>query len=460
LSAENTAHDASPHDLAYIIYTSGSTGVPKGVAIEHFSAATLVHWAATVLAPETLRGVLASTSVCFDLSIFELFFTLARGGRVILADNALHLLEHPARDEVTLINTVPSVIAELLRSGGLPSSIATVCLAGEPLSTRLVNQIYATGHVKRIYDLYGPSEDTTYSTYTIRKRDAPATIGRPIANTRAYVLDASMNPVPIGVPGQLFLGGDGLARGYLNRPELTADRFVRDPFVDGARLYRTGDLVRWRPSGEIEYLGRLDHQIKLRGYRIELGEIESAIASHAGVRDVAVIVREDAPGDRRLVAYVATDADPGDALREALRKRLPEYMIPSAILRLDALPLTPNGKLDRKALPAPDRGESAARETIAPRSANEMLVVDVFQDVLRRADVGVFDNFFDLGGHSLMAARVMAKLREKARVDLPLRNLFERPTPAELAAAIDALAFASAGTAPAAGNGEREEIEL
>jgi hypothetical protein len=235
---------------------------------------------------------------------------------------------------------------------------------------------------------------------------------------------------------------------------------VRDPFVDGARLYGTGDLVRWRPNGEIEYLGRLDHQIKLRGYRIELGEIESAIASHAGVRDVAVVVREDAPGNRRLVAYVAADADLGDALREALRKRLPEYMIPSAIVRLDTLPLTPNGKLDRKALPAPDHGETASHETIAPRSANEALVVDVFQDVLRRADIGVFDNFFDLGGHSLMAARVMARLREKARVDLPLRNLFERPTPAELAAAIDALAFASAGTAPAAGDGEREEFEL
>jgi acyl-coenzyme A synthetase/AMP-(fatty) acid ligase/acyl carrier protein len=435
--------------------------MPKGVAIEHFSAATLVHWAATVFPPEALRGVLASTSVCFDLSIFELFFTLARGGRVILADNALHLLEHPARDEVTLINTVPSVIAELLRAGGLPPSIATVCLAGEPLSTRLVNQIYATGHVKRIYDLYGPSEDTTYSTCTIRERDAPATIGRPIANTRAYVLDAAMNPVPIGVPGQLFLGGDGLARGYLNRPDLTAERFMRDPFVDGARVYRTGDLVRWRPSGEIEYLGRLDHQIKLRGYRIELGEIESAIAKHAGVRDVAVVVREDAPGDRRLVAYVAADADPGDALREALRKRLPEYMIPSAIVRLDALPLTPNGKLDRKALPAPEQKAAASRETVAPRSANEALVVDVFQDVLRRADIGVFDNFFDLGGHSLMAARVMARLREKARVDLPLRNLFERPTPAELAAAIDALAFAATGSRPAAGaEGEREEIEL
>jgi amino acid adenylation domain-containing protein len=460
-SAENPERENSPHDLAYIIYTSGSTGVPKGVAIEHFSAATLVHWAATVFPPETLRGVLASTSVCFDLSIFELFFTLSRGGRVILADNALHLLEHPARDEVTLINTVPSVIAELLRAGGLPSSIATVCLAGEPLSTRLVNQIYATGHVKRIYDLYGPSEDTTYSTYTLRERDAPATIGRPIANTRAYVLDASMNPVPIGVPGQLFLGGDGLARGYLNRPELTAERFVPDPFVDGARVYRTGDLVRWRPTGEIEYLGRLDHQIKLRGYRIELGEIEAAIARHAGVRDVAVIVREDVPGDRKLVAYVAADAEPGDALRDALRKRLPEYMIPSAIVRLDALPLTPNGKLDRNALPAPEQSAAVSRETVAPRSANEALVVGVFEDVLRRAGIGIFDNFFDLGGHSLMAARVMAKLRDKARVDLPLRNLFERPTPAELAAAIDALAFAAAGPVPSASaEGEREEIEL
>ncbi|MGH8162034.1 MAG: amino acid adenylation domain-containing protein, partial [Gammaproteobacteria bacterium] len=282
-------NETQPHDLAYVIYTSGSTGVPKGVAIEHFSAATLVHWAATVFPDSALRGVLASTSVCFDLSIFEIFFTLSHGGRLILAENILQLIEHPARNEVTLINSAPSAVAELLRMGGLPDSVRTVCLAGEPLSTRLVDRLYDAGHVKHVYDLYGPTEDTTYSTWARRERGLPATIGRPIANTRAYVLDLSMNPTPIGVAGQLFLGGDGLARGYLNRPELTAERFMRNPFLEGTgnRIYRTGDLARYRPDGEIEYLGRLDHQVKLRGLRIEPGEIEARLTEHPAVREAA-----------------------------------------------------------------------------------------------------------------------------------------------------------------------------
>ncbi|MGA8278298.1 MAG: amino acid adenylation domain-containing protein [Rhodanobacteraceae bacterium] len=420
-------HGAQPDNLAYIIYTSGSTGVPKGVAIEHFSAATLVHWAGTVFPDAALRGVLASTSVCFDLSIFEIFFPLSRGGRVILAENALQLIEHPAREEVTLLNTVPSAMVELLRADGVPDSTTTVCLAGEPLSTRLVDQIYGTGHVREVYDLYGPSEDTTYSTWALRERGLPATIGRPIANTRAYVLDPSMNPVPIGVPGQLFLGGAGLARGYLNRPELTAERFMLDPFLaeTGERIYRTGDLVRFRPDGNLEYLGRLDHQVKVRGFRIELGEVEAAIAAHPAVRDVAVIVREDTPGEKRLVAYVAAMANPDlvSELRDTLRRSLPEYMIPNAFVRLDALPLTRNGKLDRGALPDTDDDAFARKDYKPPQGNIEVALAAIWADLLGVPNPGARDNFFDLGGHSLLAIRMAARVEKETGLRLNLLRI-------------------------------------
>ena len=224
--ADDLDDGAADTDLAYVIYTSGSTGVPKGVAIEHRSAGTLVHWARTVFSDEEISGVLASTSVCFDLSVFEIFFPLSFGGRVILAPNAIEIGSLPARGEVTLVNTVPSAAAELVREGALPRSVRTVCLAGEPLTTRLADALYATGHVDRVFDLYGPSEDTTYSTFVLREPQAPPTIGRPIANTRAYVLDRQLQPVPIGVVGDLYLAGDGLARGYLYRDELTAEKFV------------------------------------------------------------------------------------------------------------------------------------------------------------------------------------------------------------------------------------------
>ncbi|MEW6306604.1 MAG: AMP-binding protein, partial [Verrucomicrobiota bacterium] len=276
------------------------------VAIEHRNTVSFIHWARTVFAPDELAGVLASTSICFDLSVFELFVPLSCGGTVILAESALQLPQLPARDEVTLINTVPSAIAELLRLGGAPDSVHTINLAGEPLATGLVNQLYALPGIKRVYDLYGPSESTTYSTFTLRQPDVPPTIGRPIANTQVYLLDHHLQPVPIGVPGELCISGQGLARGYLNRPELTAERFICNPFdaARSSRLYRTGDLARYLPDGNLEFLGRLDHQVKVRGFRIELGEVESALRQHSSVRESVVLAREDQPGDKRLVAYV------------------------------------------------------------------------------------------------------------------------------------------------------------
>ena len=304
----------SSSSLAYVIYTSGSTGKPKGVAIEHHSAVAFVHWAKGVFTPKEMTGVLACTSICFDLSVFELFVPLSWGGTVILAENALHLAQLPARNEVTLINTVPSAIAELLRIGGVPGSVRTVNLAGEPLPTALVKQIHELPGIKKVYDLYGPSETTTYSTCALRSVEGPATIGRPIANTRIYILDPRLQPVPIGLPGEIFIGGDGVARGYLNRPDLTAEKFIPDPFVSSGRIYRTGDLGRYLPDGRIELLGRLDHQVKLRGYRIELGEIEATLRQHPSVSQSVVAVREVQPGDRRLVAYVVPrlDSDSND----------------------------------------------------------------------------------------------------------------------------------------------------
>lgn len=311
--------------------------------------------------------------------------------------------------------------------------------------------------------MYGPTETTIWSTIQrITSAEGPVSIGKPIANTQIYVLDANRSLVPPGRVGELYIGGAGLARGYWHREELTRERFVPSPFVPNALLYRTGDLGRWLPNGSLDCLGRIDRQIKLRGFRIEPGEIEASIASHPAVRQVAVIAREDVRADRQLVAYLVAENEPEDLteqLRALIRVILPEYMVPSHFVTLDALPRTANGKLDVKALPAP-AGDLAARAgAVAPRTVTEETVMTVFRDVLERTDFAVFDSFFDLGGHSLMAARLMSQLRIKSGIDLPLRNLFERPTVAALSEAIDALSWSAAWKAPI-DTGDREEIEL
>lgn len=456
---------ATNDDLAYVIYTSGSTGAPKGVAIAHRSAGTLVHWARTVFSDQETAGVLASTSVCFDLSVFEIFFPLAFGGRLILADHALDIASIPARDEVTLVNTVPSAASEIVRAGTLPASVVTVCLAGEPLTTRLADQIYDSAQVQRVFDLYGPSEDTTYSTCALRERGAPATIGRPIANTRAYVLDARREPVPIGAVGELYLAGDGLARGYLHREDLTAQRFQSGTFGGRPveRAYRTGDLARYRSDGALEFLGRTDHQVKIRGFRVELGEIEAALAGHEDVQDVVVVVREDRPDDKRLVAYVVPRSDtPGltDRLRSRLRDRLPGYMVPPHFVLLAALPQTPSGKVDRAALPSPATdGVTAATSHVAPRTPTEVRIAEMWGNTLAIDSPGVEDDFFDVGGDSLKAAQIVTALRAEFGVDVAMRHLFERSTIAGLGEVVDVLAVSAAG-APARSSSQREEIEI
>ncbi|MEP6619267.1 MAG: amino acid adenylation domain-containing protein [bacterium] len=429
---------AGPCNLGYLIYTSGSTGRPKGVAIEHRNAVALIAWAHQLFSREELAGVLFSTSVCFDLSVFELFVPLSMGGTVIIADNALALPTLPDADRVTLVNTVPSAIAALLRSGPLPPSVRTVNLAGEPLATSIVAQLYALRTVTRVYDLYGPSEDTTYSTWALRHPHEPPTIGRPIANTQAYVLDAYRQPVAVGVPGELYLAGAGLARGYHARPELTDERFVADPFSQepAGRMYRTGDSVRWRPTGQLEYLGRLDHQVKIRGFRVEPGEVQARLEAIPGIRDGAVIVREDARGDKRLLAfYVAADGASvtTDQVRTTLRTALPEYMVPSAITRLDALPLTPNGKLDRAALPDSVEETAASEDYAPPRTILEHELVQIWEKLFPGRTIGIRENFFDIGGHSLLAVQMLFEMEKVRGRRVPLTLLFESGTIEQLA---------------------------
>ncbi|OLT58220.1 non-ribosomal peptide synthetase [Moorena bouillonii] len=313
----NVVSNVNPQNLAYVLYTSGSTGRPKGVAIEHRSPVSLLYWAREVYTQEELSGVLASTSICFDLSVFELFVPLSWGGKVILAENALHLPELPAAGEVSLINTVPSAARELVRNQSIPTGVTTVNLAGEPLDNQLVQQLYEQQTIKAVYNLYGPSEDTTYSTYGLMEKGGTKspTIGRPIANTQVYIFNAHQQPVPIGVAGELHIAGEGLARSYLKQAELTAEKFI---FWQEKKLYKTGDLVRYLSDGNIEFIGRIDHQVKIRGYRIETGEIQGILNEHPKVQQAVVIAREDQPGDKRLVGYLVAETETATNLNQEL----------------------------------------------------------------------------------------------------------------------------------------------
>ena len=481
-----------PENLAYLIYTSGSTGRPKATAIEHRQATALLAWARSAYRDDELAGVLFSTSVCFDLSIFEIFVTLAAGGKIIVADNALALPTLSARSEVTLVNTVPSAAAELVRQRAIPPGVRVVNLAGEPLSAALADQVYAAGAVGKVFDLYGPSEDTTYSTCARRERGGPATIGRVLPGSQLYLLDDDFQPVPLGAVGEIFIGGAGVTRGYLGRPELTAERFLPSPFgsAPGARLYRTGDLARFRPDGQLEFLGRRDHQVKIRGFRIELGEIQAVLERHPRITAAAVIAeaaviahevpatppvgcqllvdnlpgRAPAMAGKRLVAYVAgPDLPAGRALDAELRAwlgaRLPEYFVPAVFVPLPRLPLTPNGKLDRRALPAPPEPAAlAADDFAAPRTAIESALAQIWAGVLKLPRIGIHDNYFSLGGDSIQVLQIVARARD-AGLSLSPRMVFEHPTVAELAVVAGAATTAAgvpsapppdaAGAAPA-----------
>ncbi|HEY9419885.1 MAG TPA: amino acid adenylation domain-containing protein, partial [Thermoanaerobaculia bacterium] len=389
---EAAGPEALPDNLAYVIFTSGSTGAPKGVAIQHRSAVAMVRWCHAIFTPEEYAGLLVSTSISFDMSVFEIFATLATGGKLLLAENALALPDLEAKDEVVLVDTVPSAMAELLRIGRLPSSIRTVNLGGEALKPWLVRDIYEKlPSVERVVNLYGPSEDTTFSTFAVVPRDTGhPLIGRPLTGESAYVLDRQMQPVPLGVPGALYMAGEGVTRGYLGRPDLTAERYVPNPYgPPGSRLYQVGDLVRYLPTGELDFLGRLDHQVKVRGFRIELGEIESSLTRHEEIREAAVLALPDVLGGNRLVAYIETERDlSASDLRAFLKASLPEYMVPSVFVQMREMPLTPNGKIDRRALAAlPIAGESV-EDSREPQTPTEVALTGIWSEIFGQT-VGV-----------------------------------------------------------------------
>ena len=456
-------------DPAYVIYTSGSTGTPKGVVIGHGAAANLITSMARTPGIDASDVLLAVTTVSFDIALLELFVPLCVGATVVLAtrDDARDgqalrtLLENHG---VTVMQATPITWRLLLEAGWEGRSPLKALVGGEALPRDLAGALLARG--VELWNMYGPTETTVWSTCAQIRDAAHITIGRPIANTVVRVLDLRRHLCPIGVPGELCIGGSGLALEYWNRPELTAERFIVDPEgAAGARLYRTGDRVRLLADGTLEHLGRLDDQVKVRGFRIELRGIEATLMRYPGIREAAVVVRSNPAGEARLIAYLVVDSGAGalvEGLRTALRAELPEYMIPAQFVMVDALPRTANGKLDRRALPDPEpdaRADTAASEA---RTPTEAMVLEIFRDVLRRPDAGIDDNFFDLGGDSLMAARLVIRLRGASGSDVPLGLLFERQTAAGLAEAIETLAVVGPplGADGEVETGERVEVEL
>jgi acyl-coenzyme A synthetase/AMP-(fatty) acid ligase/acyl carrier protein len=388
--------------------------------------------------------MLSVTTLSFDIAGLELYLPLLVGGRVALASreessDGERLLRRLSESGATVMQATPATWRLLLEAGWSGEPRLKVLCGGEALTRELAERLLARG--SSVWNLYGPTETTIWSTLWKVEPDGPVTVGRPIGNTSVYVLDAGARRVPVGVAGELCIGGEGLARGYWERPELTAERFVPDPFgKPGSRMYRTGDLARLLPDGRLEWQARLDHQVKLRGFRIELGEIESVLARHADVRQAVAVVREDVAGDARLVAYVVASADTASAhtrselsgrLRSHLLELLPEYMVPTGWVFLDALPLTPNGKVDRKALPKPE-APSPAGGYVAPETAADRAIAEVWQEVLRIERVGLHDNFFDLGGHSLLVMQVQGKLRRRLEREIPIVDLFRFPSVATL----------------------------
>ncbi|GHO51755.1 hypothetical protein KSB_02300 [Ktedonobacter robiniae] len=443
---------AQPGNAAYVIYTSGSTGKPKGVINTHRGICNRLLWMQDAYQLTEQDCVLQKTPFSFDVSVWEFFWPLMTGARLVVArpeghKDSAYLVSLIQEQQITTLHFVPSMLQVFVMEPGLEqcTSLRQVMCSGEALPYELQESFFAR-HGAALHNLYGPTEaaiDVTYWECQRNNQRHIVPIGYPIANTQIYILNRYGQPVPVGVQGELHIGGVGVARGYLNRPELTAERFIADPFSarTDARLYRTGDLACYAPGGEIEYLGRLDDQVKLRGFRIELGEIEARLRHYPAVREVAVIVREDVPGDKRLVAYIVWNKDQAVAirtLRQYLLQQMPEYMVPSAFVELAELPLSPNGKIDRRALPASTETRSdLLADFVAPRTSTEEILATTWAQVLGIEQVGIHDNFFALGGHSLLAAQVISHVRAILQVILPLRALFEAPTVAQLAEHIE-----------------------
>ncbi|WP_442937688.1 non-ribosomal peptide synthase/polyketide synthase [Nostoc sp.] len=473
---QNPIAGVQASNLAYVIYTSGSTGKPKGAINTHLGICNRLLWMQQAYQLTEIDCVLQKTPFSFDVSVWEFFWPLLTGARLVVAKPGGHkdsgyLVNLILEQQVTTLHFVPSMLQIFLEEQGLKdcSSLKQVICSGEALPLELQERFFACLGCQ-LHNLYGPTEAAIDVTFWECQRESnlkTVPIGRPISNTQIYILDQNLQPVPVGVPGELHIGGAGLARGYLNRPELTQEKFIPNPFsgsrgaeeqrsrgvrerrrkiakspVASPRLYKTGDLARYLPDGNIEYLGRIDNQVKIRGFRIELGEIEAALSQHQDVQTSVVIVREDIPGDKRLVAYIVPQPQVTPTisqLRSFLKEELPEYIVPSAFVTLDSLPLTPNGKLDRRALPAPEPSSELSDKYVTPRTPLEEILAQIWVQVLKVELVGRHDNFFELGGHSLLATQLISRMRSSLKVELPLRSLFAAPTIAELAPLIQQL---------------------
>ncbi|MDB5285714.1 MAG: hypothetical protein JWR05_663 [Mucilaginibacter sp.] len=440
--------DVTGHDLAYILFTSGSTGKPKGVQIKHHN---LVNF---LLSMQKKPGItandklLAVTTISFDIAGLELFLPLLTGAQIVLTDtitakDGRALLDLAIKEEISIMQATPYTWRMMLEIGWDKKLPMKVLCGGEALPKDLINKLIA--RCSELWNMYGPTETTVWSTVKHIKDDVDITIGKPIANTQVYILDEKLAEIPDGTIGEIFIGGDGVARGYLNRLELTNERFVDNPFseIAGDKMYRTGDLGKITPTGEIQCLGRIDHQVKVRGYRIELEEIEHALTKQKNVKEAVVVAREDRPGDPRLVGYIVLSAEETtvadiklltDVWQRELLQVLPEYMVPDDFVLMETIPITPNGKIDRKALPMPDYSQiNRTNAYMAPRTNNEKLVAGIWEEFMGLKEISIHDNFFELGGRSLVAVRIMARLEKETGKRLPLATLFEHSTVEKLA---------------------------
>ncbi len=443
-SAESPATEVTPASLSYVIFTSGSSGRPKGVQIEHRSLVNFLTSMGNRPGISKDDALLAVTTLSFDIAGLELYLPLINGAKIILASredaaDGQRLLNLLNSSRATMMQATPATWQMLIDAGWTGTAGLKALCGGEALSSSLAEHVLV--RCSELWNMYGPTETTIWSTlYKVETCcSGTVSIGRPIANTQTYILDKYLKPVPIGVAGELYIGGDGLARGYLNRPELTAEKFIADPFSNqpAGKLYKTGDLARYLPDGNIQYFGRLDSQVKVRGFRIELGEIEAVLMQHPEVRQAVVDVRTSSSGDKRLVAYMVMNSNSRPAvsdLRGFLKTKLPDYMVPVAFVILESLPVSPNGKLNRKGLPDPDDASSElSSRFVAPVTPAQQAVATIFSEVLEVRQVGLHDNFFELGGHSLLATRVVSRLRDHFQIEMTPRSLFESPTVAELA---------------------------
>ncbi len=448
----NPLNQATPNNLAYLIYTSGSTGKPKGVQVPHRGVVNFLNsiLASVGMTPDDI--LLSVTTITFDIAALELFLPLVVGARTVVvsrevASDGVQLAASIAKYKTTLMQATPATWRMLLAAGWLGNKQLKILCGGEALPQELANELQQ--RCACLWNVYGPTETTIWSTiYQINQISVSFTtipIGRPIANTQIYILDKHLQPVPVGVIGELYIGGEGVTRGYLNRPELTKERFIPNLFsnVPQARLYKTGDLARYYPDGNIEFQGRSDYQVKIRGFRIELGEIEAVLSQHPDVSAAVVVAWKDELGVQRLVGYVVPHQKSPDLvtqLRQFLKQKLLEYMVPAALMILDTLPLTLNGKIDRRSLPLPEKNyHSKTADKQPPQTPTQEKLRDIWASVLGIEDVSINDNFFDLGGHSLLATQVIAKVFQVFGIELSLRSLFDLPTINLLAAHIDDL---------------------